>query len=118
MQDDDLHIEKLYYSIGEVAAMFQVNASLLRFWEKEFTILSPKKNTKGDRHYTQKDIESFRIIYELVKEKGFTLNGAKQYLKEQRKSGNVVTEETNPSGKIKESLQNLKHFLQEIKNKI
>ncbi|MBS1763668.1 MAG: MerR family transcriptional regulator [Bacteroidetes bacterium] len=117
MQDDDLNIEKLYYSIGEVAAMFQVNASLLRFWEKEFTILNPRKNTKGDRHYTQKDIESFRVIYQLVKEKGFTLNGAKQYLKGHKKA-EIAAETTDSSVQIKESLQSLKQFLQEIKNKI
>lgn len=117
MLNDDSHIEKLYYSIGEVAAMFQVNASLLRFWEKEFTILNPKKNTKGDRHYTQKDIDSFRIIYQLVKEKGFTLNGAKQYLKEHRKSFNQL-QEPHSTGEVKESLQKLKQFLQEIKNKL
>jgi DNA-binding transcriptional MerR regulator len=73
MEKDDLHIEKLYYTISEVAKMFDVNASLIRFWEKEFPVLHPKKSAKGDRLFTKKDIESFRHIYHLVKEKGYTL---------------------------------------------
>lgn len=71
---------KLYYSIGEVAKAFNVNASLIRFWEKEFDIIQPKKNKKGNRLFTPKDIESFKTIYYLVKIKGHTLDGAKQAL--------------------------------------
>ncbi|UKN01497.1 MerR family transcriptional regulator [Paracrocinitomix mangrovi] len=74
-------MSKLYYSIGEVAKMFDVNASLIRFWEKEFSLIKPKKNKKGNRLFTEKDIENFRRIYELVKEKGYTLDGAKVALK-------------------------------------
>ena len=75
-------ITKLYYSISEVAAMFEVNTSLIRFWEKEFDIIKPKKNKKGNRLFTPKDIENLRVIYHLVKERGFTLDGAKRKLKE------------------------------------
>lgn len=76
--------EKLYYSIGEVAQAFNVNASLIRFWEKEFDSISPKKNKKGDRFFTPKDIENFKIIFHLVKEKGYTLEGAKVVLQSQK----------------------------------
>ncbi|MCM5661541.1 MerR family transcriptional regulator [Galbibacter mesophilus] len=76
--------EKLYYSIGEVAKAFDVNASLIRFWDKEFDIINPKKNAKGNRKFTQEDIKNFSLIYHLVKERGFTLDGAKLHLKEQK----------------------------------
>lgn len=76
--------EKLYYSIGEVAQAFNVNTSLIRFWEKEFDSISPKKNKKGDRFFTPKDIENFKIIFYLVKEKGYTLEGAKVVLQSQK----------------------------------
>ena len=76
--------EKLYYSIGEVAQAFNVNTSLIRFWEKEFDSISPKKNKKGDRFFTPKDIENLKIIYYLVKEKGYTLEGAKVVLQTQK----------------------------------
>ena len=73
----EFEIKKLYYSIGEVAEMFEVSASLIRFWEQEFEILKPKKNRKGNRLFTPEDIENFRLIYHLVKERGFTLEGAR-----------------------------------------
>lgn len=76
--------EKLYYSIGEVAQAFNVNTSLIRFWEKEFDSISPKKNKKGDRFFTPKDVENFKIIFHLVKEKGYTLEGAKVVLQSQK----------------------------------
>ena len=76
--------EKLFYKIGEVAEMFGVNVSLIRFWEKEFDILKPKKNKKGNRLFTKKDVDNLTIIYHLVKERGFTLEGAKQKLKENK----------------------------------
>jgi len=76
--------EKLFYKIGEVAHMFAVNVSLIRFWEKEFEILKPKKNNKGNRMFTKKDVDNLTIIYHLVKERGFTLEGAKQKLKENK----------------------------------
>ncbi len=77
MQTKSFAIEKLYYSIGEVAELFDVNTSLIRFWEKEFPQLHPKKNSRGNRVYSKKDLELFKKIHHLVKEKGFTLEGAK-----------------------------------------
>lgn len=69
--------DKLYYPIGEVAKAFNVNASLIRYWEKEFTILQPKKNKKGNRYFTPEDIKHLKMIYYLVKVKGYKLDGAK-----------------------------------------
>jgi DNA-binding transcriptional MerR regulator len=77
--------EKRYYNIGEVAKAFDVNASLLRFWEKEFDILKPKKNAKGNRKFTPEDVKNLELIFYLVKERGFTLEGAKTHLKENKK---------------------------------
>ncbi len=80
----EITIKKIYYSIGEVAAMFDVNKSLIRFWEKEFSIIKPKKNKKGNRYFTEKDINNFKIIFHLVKERGYTLDGAKKKLRENK----------------------------------
>lgn len=77
--------EKRYYGIGEVARAFDVNTSLIRFWEKEFDVLQPKKNAKGNRKFTPEDVKNLQLIYHLVKERGFTLEGAKTHLKEERK---------------------------------
>lgn len=76
--------QKIYYSISEVANIFDVNKSLIRFWEKEFNIINPKKNKKGNRFFTEKDIENFKIIFHLVKERGYTLAGAKKKLRENK----------------------------------
>lgn len=76
--------EKRYYGIGEVARAFEVNTSLIRFWEKEFDVLQPKKNAKGNRKFTPQDIKNLQLIYHLVKERGFTLEGAKTHLKEEK----------------------------------
>ena len=84
MSQKKKEITKLYYSIGEVAKMFEVNNSLIRFWEKEFSIIKPKKNKKGNRYFTPKDIENFKIIFHLVKERGYTLSGAKKKLRENK----------------------------------
>lgn len=78
--------EKRYYKIGEVSEAFNVNASLIRFWEKEFDIIKPKKNKKGNRLFTQEDIKNFKLIFNLVKERGFTLEGAKLQLKKNPES--------------------------------
>jgi DNA-binding transcriptional MerR regulator len=78
--------EKRYYKIGEVATAFNVNTSLIRFWEKEFDIIKPKKNAKGNRLFTPEDIKNFKLIFNLVKERGFTLEGAKQKLKKNPES--------------------------------
>ena len=102
---------KLYYSIGEVAAMFNVNASLIRFWEKEFDIIKPKKNNKGNRLFTFQDIYNLKIIYHLVKERGFTLDGAKNKLNNSRK-------ETIENVELITSLEKIKKFLLELKEEI
>ena len=80
----ELPAEKRYYSIGEVAKAFSVNTSLIRFWEKEFDILAPKKSATGTRKFTPEDVKNLELIYHLVKERGFTLEGAKAYLKENK----------------------------------
>ena len=77
---------KLYYSIGEVTEMFGVNESLLRFWEREFPQLNPKKAGRGIRQYRKEDIETLKLIYYLVKERGMTLPGARQRMKDRRES--------------------------------
>lgn len=83
--------DKLYYSIGEVAKAFDVNTSLIRYWEKEFPILKPKKNRKGNRYFTPEDIKNLKIIYHLVKEKGYTLDGAKIALTTNPKVSDTVS---------------------------
>ena len=107
-----MHIElpeKRYYKIGEVAKAFSVNTSLLRFWEKEFDILKPKKNAKGDRKFTQEDIKNIEFIYHLVKERGFTLEGAKIHLKENK-------HKTFENFEIIRKLETIKTELLKIKN--
>ena len=104
--------DKLFYTITEVAEMFKVNASLIRFWEKEFEALKPRKSNKGNRLYTKKDIENLRVIYHLVKEKGFTLQGAKEKLKEK------PVESQNKNLEVIEKLQRVKTFLQDLKKQI
>ncbi|MDA8728350.1 MerR family transcriptional regulator [Flavicella sp.] len=103
--------EKRYYKIGEVAKAFGVNTSLIRFWEKEFDVIKPKKNAKGDRMFTQDDVKNFQMIYHLVKEKGFTLEGAKKKLKTTPKK-TVLTHE------IISSLESVKAELIKIKNEL
>jgi DNA-binding transcriptional MerR regulator len=102
-------VEKLYYSIGEVAEMFKVNTSLIRFWEKEFDVIKPQKNKKGNRFFTQQDIENFHLIYHLVKERGMTLKGAQKKLKENR-------EDTVHNFEIINNLKNIREVLLEIKD--
>jgi DNA-binding transcriptional MerR regulator len=82
MAEQDENIARIYYTIGEVARMFDVNTSLIRFWEKEFDIIQPKKNRKGNRLFTQKDVDNFHLIFNLVKERGYTLHGAREKLKQ------------------------------------
>jgi DNA-binding transcriptional MerR regulator len=94
MSFDKQSLTKLYYSIGEVADMFNVNTSLIRFWEKEFGIIQPKKNRKGNRLFTPKDIETFNKIYHLVKTEGYTIEGAKKALKVKLTSSTTETPTT------------------------
>jgi len=102
---------KLYYTIGEVSRMFDVNASLIRFWEKEFEVLKPKKNKKGNRLFTPEDVENLRIIFHLVKERGFTLQGAKAKLKENKTDVVNTTE-------LFDSLTKVRGFLVELKEQL
>lgn len=102
---------KLYYSIGEVAQMFDVNESLLRFWEKEFPIITPKKNSKGTRQYRKEDVENIRLIYHLVKEKGMTLQGARQKLKNNKENTVQTYEIITRLQRIKEELLAMKKEL-------
>ncbi len=109
--DEALDDEKRYYSIGEVAAMFDANTSLIRFWEKEFDILKPKKNKKGNRLFTPKDVQNLKLIHHLVKERGFTLKGAKSKLKENR-------EDTARIAEVVDKLKMIKQALGEIRKDI
>ncbi|HEY4323431.1 MAG TPA: MerR family transcriptional regulator [Mucilaginibacter sp.] len=104
-------ISKMYYTMGEVAALFDVNQSLIRFYEKEFDILQPKKNKKGNRYFTAEDIDNLKIIFNLIKEKGYTLNGAKEYLKSN-------TTGTKDNQRVITSLENLKRFLIEVRDQL
>jgi DNA-binding transcriptional MerR regulator len=101
-------VEKVFYSIGEVADMFQVKPSLIRFWEKEFDIIKPKKNKKGNRFFTKEDIDNFHLIFHLVKERGMTLKGAQMKLKENK-------EDVQSNFEIVKSLQEIRKILIELK---
>ena len=105
------NIEKLFYPIGEVAQMYGVNISLIRFWENEFDILKPKKNNKGNRMFTKKDVDNLIIIYHLVKERGFTLEGAKQKLKENK--GDTID-----NIKIVNHLKDIRGFLVRLREEL
>lgn len=104
----ELSNDKLYYSIGEIATAFGVNNSLIRFWEKEFDVLKPKKNAKGNRLFTPQDVKNLQLIYHLVKERGFTLEGAKIHLKDNKKK-------TLDKLEIITKLENIKKQLLDIK---
>lgn len=103
--------DKQYFSIGEVAKAFQINTSKIRFWENEFPQLSPKKNKKGTRKYSQKDVKILQLIYHLVEEEGYTLEGARSHLK-----GDLDASLTNFD--IVEKLKNIRNFLQELKKEL
>ena len=102
---------KLFYTIGEVAKKFNVNPSLIRFWEKEFGFFKPRKNKKGDRLFTNQDIDAFHKIYHLVKERGFTLQGAKEKLA-------VQTNDTDTTIEIVKSLDRIKSLLLDLKREL
>jgi len=105
--EDEILFQKQYYSIGEVAAMFKVNTSLIRFWENEFDILEPRKNRKGDRFFKPVDVKNLQMIHDLLRRRKFTIEGAKDFLKK------------NKQGKEKyemvQSLQKIRAFLLELK---
>jgi DNA-binding transcriptional MerR regulator len=103
--------EKLYYSIGEVADVLGVNPSLIRYWEKEFSSLRPRKNRRGNRLFTQKEIDMLKYIYFLVKVQGHTLDGAKKLIKEKEN-------ETAHKFQALQTLEKLKSFLVELRNEL
>ena len=105
--DDETLFQRQYYSIGEVADMFGVNQSLLRFWENEFDIIQPRKNRKGDRHFRPIDIKNLELIYDLLRRRKLTIEGAKEFLKKNSKA--------SAHFEMIQSLQSLKGFLLEIK---
>lgn len=105
------NIEKLFYPIGEVAQMYGVNISLIRFWENEFDILKPKKNKKGNRMFTKTDLENLDVIFHLVKERRFTLNGAKKKLKENKK-------DTIDNITIIKKLKEIRTFLADLREEL
>jgi DNA-binding transcriptional MerR regulator len=105
--EDEILFKKQYYSIGDVAKMFGVNASLIRYWENEFDVLEPRKNRKGDRLFKPTDIKNLQIIYDLLRRRRYTLEGAKEYLKEAQKAEEKYA--------LIESLQKLRGFLLELK---
>jgi len=105
------NIEKLYYTIGEVAEIFKVAPSLIRFWQSEFEIINPKKNKKGNRQFTKGDIENIKIVYHLVKEKGYTLQGAKELIKTDKVK-------VKDNFEMISSLEKVKSFLIELKKNL
>jgi DNA-binding transcriptional MerR regulator len=108
---DAVSLDKQYYSISEVATMFKVNTSLIRYWENEFDILQPKKNRKGDRLFRQEDIHHLKLIYHLLRERKYTIEGAKQKLKEDRKLAARNFE-------MVQALLKVKGFLSELKEQL
>ncbi len=105
--------KKIYYTMGEVTEMFDVNASLIRHWEGSFDIIKPKRNNKGNRLFSQQDVENLKLIYHLVKERGMTLSGARQAM---RKTNSVGGSSLERDAQIMEHLQNLKAELVEMRS--
>lgn len=110
-QIDTEELSKLYYTIGEVADMLNISTSLIRFWESEFTYLKPHKNSKGDRRFTKQNIEQLQLIHHLVKEKGFTLEGAKKEIKDNKARVQAKNKALN-------TLLHLKSKLTELRSKL
>ena len=108
---DKTLLTKRYYSVGEVAQLFGVSKSLVRYWESEFSHLKPHKNSKGERRFTIQNIEEFEIIYNLVKERGFTIAGAQNEIKSNKKYHREKL-------KVKEKLQSIKKFLEQMKDEL
>lgn len=105
--EDEVLFKKSYYSIGDVAAMFNENASLIRYWENEFDLLKPKKNSKGDRFFRPEDVKNLKLIHHLLRQRKYTIEGAKEFLK----SNKTAVDKFN----MIQSLQKLKSFLNELK---
>ena len=102
--------EKLYYSMGEVAEMFDVNTSLIRHWESQFSILRPKRNKKGNRLFSPQDVENLKLIYHLVKERGMTLEGARKALRKGPAGSGV-----DRDAELMERLQRIRALLVEVR---
>ncbi|MEP7265264.1 MAG: MerR family transcriptional regulator [Bacteroidota bacterium] len=107
----DKETPKIYYSIGEVSNMFKVNTSLIRFWEREFEILRPKKNAKGNRLFTLEDVDNLKIIFHLVKERGFTLDGAKKRMRDNKN-------DIEHTVRVTESLRKIRSFMEELRDQL
>jgi len=105
--------DKMYYSIGELASYFGVSTSLIRYWEDEFPQITPRKNGKGDRRYTKQDVKKVTIIYDLIKEKGFTIKGAVAHLSEKSEKTMTVT---SASQSVIDRLKEIKIFLLQLKS--
>lgn len=108
--EDEILFQRQYYSIGEVSGMFNVNPSLLRFWESEFNIIQPRKNRKGDRHFRPVDIKNLQLIYDLLRRRKLTIEGAKEFLKNSKKP--------KESFEMIQSLQKIRSFLLELKTSL
>jgi DNA-binding transcriptional MerR regulator len=104
---DEVLFQKQYYSIGEVAEMFRVNTSLIRFWANEFEMVQPRKNRKGDRHFRPIDIKHLQLIHDLLRRRKLTIEGAKDFLKKNKKAQERF--------EMIEGLRKLRYFLQEMK---
>ncbi|TAF45976.1 MAG: MerR family transcriptional regulator [Sphingobacteriales bacterium] len=107
MANPEKQLTKLYYPIGEVAQMFEVNTSMIRFYEKEFDILQPKLNAKGNRLFRPEDVENLKIIFNLIKNKGYTLQGAKEFLKNN-------SESAKENIRVIASLEKMKAFMLDL----
>lgn len=105
--ENEILFQKSYYSIGKVAAMFGVNQSLIRLWENEFDVLKPKKNSKGDRYFRPEDVKNIQLIHHLMREKKYTMEGAKAYFRNNKKADAQFA--------MIESLKKIKSFLLELK---
>jgi DNA-binding transcriptional MerR regulator len=108
--EDEILFQKQYYPIGDVAAMFKESTSLIRYWENEFPILKPKKNKKGDRFFRPEDVKNLKLIYHLLRERKYTIEGAREFLKNNKSAGE--------KHEIIESLEKVKLFLLELKNNL
>lgn len=108
MADEKKPSRKMFFSMGEVSEMFDVNPSLIRFWEKRFDVLKPKKNAKGNRLFTPEDVENLKLIYHLVREKGMTLSGAEKYIKDNKNSLQRDVQILEHLGRIRASLLEIK----------
>jgi DNA-binding transcriptional MerR regulator len=106
--EDEVLFQKQYYSISEVAHWFRVNTSLIRFWENEFDILKPRKNRKGDRLFRPEDVKNLQLIYQLLRQRKYTIEGAKEYIKTNRKKADVELQLTTTLNKFKIFLLDLK----------